>query len=264
MPPPAQGQMRAEPAVYRTSGLRATVFSFVFLLLLPFFASLPAMIFMRAQHGRWESTAGLLVLAVAFGILMLLVLVELMYSIRTKIDVGESAVSLTLPTGRALVPMLSYRSHTVPYGDIKAIEARREIYGGALAPVLLRGARLVLKDDRKIQLGYINEANVDPAFPVGEIAERIATRAGLVVEDRGAVRRNMASKMMGFRSVDDGGPSIDEQTIADLNRRHSHVVVALVAALVLLVGAGIASDLLSSEEAAVVSQPAAKDTPKKK
>lgn len=251
-------------AQYRSSVARATIFSFVFLILLPFFASLPAMIYMRAASGRWDAMPGIAILAIGFAALMFLVLVEVLFSIRARIEVGEKAVRLTLPAGRALMPMLRYQRHEIPYADIKAVETRREIYGGSLAPVLMRGARILTKDGRSIPLGYVNEANVDPTFPYAAIADQIATRAGLQVVDRGAVRRNVTNKMMGFKSLDDGGGSIDEATIADLNRRHAHVVIVLVAALVVLVGIGIAGDLMAPTDQ-VVSQPQSKDAaPKKK
>lgn len=248
---------------YRVSRARATAFSFVFLLLLPFFASLPAMIAMRTASGRWDSTLGLAILAVGFAVLMFLVLVELLFSIRTRIEIGDSAVRMTLPAGRGLMPMLRYVRHEVPYDAIKAVESRREIYGGTLAPVMLRGARVLTKDGRAIQLGYVNEANVDPAFPYDDIARQIAARASLQVIDRGNVRRNVASKMMGFRTPDDGSGPIDEATVAELNRRHAHVVIALVAGLVVLVGLGVVGDLRAPPDP-VVSQPPAKDAPKKK
>lgn len=248
---------------YRSSVARATTFSFVFLLLLPFFASLPAMIVMRVMSGRWDSTLGLAILAIGFATLMLLVLVELLFSVRARIDLGDTAVRMTLPAGRGLMPMLRYQRHEIPYSDIKSIESRREIYGGTLAPVLMRGARILTKDGRTIQLGYINESNVDPTFPYAEIAEQIAARAGMQVIDRGAVHRNVANKMMGIRTLDNGGGPIDEQTIADLNRRHAHVVIVLVSGLVLLVGIGVAGDLMTEPDP-VTSQPPAKTAPPKK
>ena len=45
--------------------------------------------------------------------------------------------------------------------------------------MLLQGARLVLKDDSAVKLGYVSEANSDPCFPYPEIAQQIAERAGL-------------------------------------------------------------------------------------
>lgn len=244
---------------YRASVARATAFSFIFLILLPFFASLPVMIGMRAMAGRWDSTIGLAILAVGFAVLMFLVFVEMLFSIRARVDIGQDSVRMTLPAGRGLVPMLQYRRHDIPYADIKAIEVRREVYGGSLAPVLLRGARILTKDGAAVQLGYLNEANVDPAFPFGEIADQIADRAGLQVIDRGAVRRNVAHKMMGVRALDDGNGAIDEASIAALNARHTRVVTVLIGALVVLVGIGIIGDLRTPADPVAI-QPAVKKT----
>ena len=82
------------------------------------------------------------------------------------------------------MPKLFYKTHTIPYSDIEAVETRRELYGGIIAPVMLRGARIVTKGGQKIPLGYVSEANTDPALPVPEIAAEIARRAGLEVIDR--------------------------------------------------------------------------------
>lgn len=251
---PGSQRTESDRRHYRVGGARATMFSFIFLILLPFFVSLPAMIVMRIMSGRWDSTLGLAIVAIGFGTIMVLVVAELLFSIRARIDIGDMAVKMTLPSGRGLVPMMRYVRHEIPYSDIKAIESRREVYGGTLAPVLMRGARIITKDGRSIQLGYLNDANVDPAFPYAEIADQIAARAGLQVIDRGAVRRNVANKMMGIRTMDEGGGSIEETTIADLNRRHAHVIVVLVAGLVLLVGVGIVGDLMTETDP-VASQP---------
>lgn len=242
---------------YGASRGRATAFSFIFLILLPFFVSLPAMLFMRAKSGHWDSSLGLVVFGLGFAAIMLLVLSELLFSIRAHIDLGDKSVRMTLPTGRGLLPMLRYQRHDIPYADIVGVETRREIYGGALTPVMMRGARIVTRDGGAIQLGYLNEANVDPAFPYAEIADAIAARAGVTVADRGAVRRKVANKMMGIRAVDDGSGAIEEDGIADLNRRHARVVTALVAGLVLLVGVGIVGDLMSPADP-VAGQPQAK------
>ncbi len=260
---PASTPTGDDRTLYRSGSGRATIFSFVFLLLLPFFASLPVMISMRIASGHYDSTLGLAVLALGFAAIMLLVLAELLFSIRARIALGETAVKLTLPSGRGLVPMLRYHSHEIPYSEIVAVETRREIYGGALAPVMLRGARIVTKKDGNVQLGYLNEANVDPAFPYAEIASKIAKRASIEVNDRGAVHRKVTNKFMGLQGLGEGASGIDEATIADLNRRHAHVVYALIACLVLLVGAGIVTDLLADKDP-VAYQSAPASPPKKK
>ena len=106
---------------------------------------------------------------------------------------------MTLPSGRGPTPIVRYRTHDIPYDQIKAVETRREIYGGSVAPVLLQGARLVLKDDSAVKLGYVSEANSDPCFPYPEIAQQIAERAGLQVEHEGNVRRSLQKKYFGLK-----------------------------------------------------------------
>src|SRR5690606_20446144 len=115
------------------------------------------------------------------------------------------------PAARGIaMPKFFYRTHEIPYSDIEAVETRREIYGGAIAPVMLRGARIVTKSGEKIPLGYVNEANVDPMMPVSEIASEIARRAGLGVVDHGTVRRQVHKKLRGIRATDDAASPITE------------------------------------------------------
>ncbi len=66
--------------IYRASSGRKTVFSFLFLILLPFFISLPAMFIMRLQNGLVSDAIGHAIMAVAFTLLMILILYELIFS----------------------------------------------------------------------------------------------------------------------------------------------------------------------------------------
>jgi hypothetical protein len=243
--------------VYHASGGRRVAFSAIFLLLLPFFASLGPMLWARVSQGHWLGTPGLVVLAIGFTAIMGLILVELLHSIRTRVELGEKAVRLTLPSGRGPTPKLMYRTHEVPYADIEAIETRRELYGGALAPVLLKGSRLMLKDGTAIPLGYVSEANVDPAFPFNEIAERIAARAGLNVTDRGTVRRSVQKKMLGIKAGEDDGATIEQAMLDELNRRHYRLVLGIIGGLVALIAVGIVMDIVSETAPPNVAAPAA-------
>lgn len=233
--------------VYQASTTRKTILSFVFLLLLPFFASLPAMMVQRVIHQLWPDMLGFSIFAAAFTLVMLLVAFELIHSIRARVIIGESAVRLTLPAARGIaMPKFFYRTHEIPYSDIEAVETRREIYGGAIAPVMLRGARIVTKSGEKIPLGYVNEANVDPMMPVSEIASEIARRAGLGVVDHGTVRRQVHKKLRGIRATDDAASPITEADIAALNRRHNNVMIGVCGVLFLLVSAGLLVDISKS------------------
>lgn len=231
--------------VYAAGGGRKFAFSFVFLLLLPFFVSLAPMLVWRISQGHWNGTFGLVVLAVAFTFIMFLLTIELMHSLMARIELGEKSVKMTLPSGRGPTPIVRYRTHEIAYDQIKAVETRREIYGGSIAPVLLQGARLILKDDSAVKLGYVNEANSDPCFPYPEIAQKIAERAGLTVEHKGNVRRSLQKKYFGMKKsffVPDDGV-VEEAEIEALNKSHRTWVMRLITLLVALVIGGIALDI---------------------
>jgi len=243
---PAGAATAAEQTVYAASGMRRVVFSFVFLLLLPFFVSLGPMLFWRVSQGHWNGTFGLLILAAGFGFIMFLVVVELMQSLRSRVEIGPASVKMTLPSGRGPTPILRYRSYDIPYDQIQAVETRREIYGGALAPVLLQGARLILKDGSTVKLGYVSEANTDPCFPFPAIAQQIARRAGLTVIDRGNVRRSVQKKYFGLKTglLSEPEGVVEQADIEALNAAHHRWVMWLVWLLAALVVGGIALDIM--------------------
>lgn len=238
-----------ERTVYGASGGRKTIFSFIFLILLPFFVSIPAMIFTRFQHGLMLDNWGFLVLALAFAALMFLVLIELIFSLRARVELLPEKVRMTLPAGRGPTPMLRYKSYEVPYDQVHTVETRREVYGGAMVPVLLKGARLITKDGTAVPLGYVSEANVDPAFPYPVIAKQIADRARLPLIDRGNVRRSVGAKFLGMKSNDpvaDAASMVDDNQLDALNQSHRNFVLGLIGVLIILIAIGIVDDL--SEE----------------
>ena len=237
---------KAEQTVYESGAGRKLAFSFIFLLLLPFFISLPPMFFWRLSQGQWLDTIGLMVLAAGFTFIMVLVIVELMHSLRARVELGEKSVKMTLPSGRGPTPVVRYATHDIPYDQIQAVETRREIYGGSVAPVLLKGARLILKDGSKVPLGYVSEANTDACLPFPEIARQIAERAGLSVNDRGNVRRSVQKKFFGFKKeiVDEEEGPVDEAEIEALNKSHHRWVMRLIGLLGVLVVLGIALDII--------------------
>jgi hypothetical protein len=243
--PQAAPAKKPERSVYAAGGGRKFAFAFVFLILLPFFISLPPMLFWRLSQGVWTGTFGLLVLAAGFTIIMFLLFIEVMHSLMTRIELGEKSVKLTLPAGRGPTPIVRYRSHDIPYDQIKAVETRREIYGGSVAPVLLQGARLVLKDDSAVKLGYVSEANSDPCFPYPEIAQKLAERAGLQVEHKGNVRRSLQKKYFGLKKefLAEAAGEVPEAEIEALNKSHHKWVMRIIGLLVGLMVVGIGLDI---------------------
>jgi hypothetical protein len=241
----AAPKKKPERTVYAAGGGRKFAFAFVFLILLPFFISLPPMLFWRLSQGVWTGTFGLLVLAAGFTVIMFLLFIEVMHSLMTRIELGENSVKMTLPAGRGPTPVVRYRSHDIPYDRIKAVETRREIYGGSMAPVLLQGARLVLKDDSAVKLGYVSEANSDPCFPYPEIAQKIAERASLQVEHKGNVRRSLQKKYFGLKKefLAEAAGEVPEAEIEALNKSHRKWVMRIIGLLVGLMVVGIALDI---------------------
>jgi hypothetical protein len=261
--------VKHERTVYAASGGRKTFFSFVFLILLPFYASIPAMIAMRVKSGLFFDAVGLGIMAVAFSILMFLIVVELLFSLMARVELGETSVKMMLPAGRGPTPMLRYKSYDVPYDQVQTVETRREIYGGSLVPVLLKGARIITKDGKSIPIGYVSEANVDPAFPYTEIAKKIADRTRLPLIDRGNVRRSFRRKFFGIKgSRVNEVDLVDESQIAELNKSHHNVVMGLIGALVVLIAIGIVDDFASEtpigQTAATASPISGKLAPQKK
>ena len=230
-----------KPVVYHMGGGRKTVLSLAFLILLPFFVSLPIMLGERLSAGLWVGTIGLMVFGLAFAFLMGLIFTQLLHSLRSRVELGDTSVKMTLPRGRGIAPV-RFIKREIPYTQIKAVETRKELYGGSLAPNLLGSSRIVTKDGESIRLGYAHEEDTDPPLPVQEIAADIAQRAGLAVSDMGAVHRSVSRRIMGIAATAEENAPLTAEQIASCNARHSKAMKALVAALVLLLGAGIASD----------------------
>lgn len=253
-----------EKTIYAATSGRKTFFSFLFLILLPFFTSLWPMFFMRIKAGLVGDAMGHAIMAVAFSILMFIVLIELVFSLRARIVLGEKELHLTLPAGRGPTPMLRYRSYDIPYDQIQTVETRREVYGGSVVPVMLKGARIITKGNETIPLGYVSEANLDPAFPYPEIAAKIAERARLPLIDRGSVWRSVRRKFLGWpkRGLIEAD-TVDETQIARLNESHRNVVVGLVGLLGVLMVIGIVEDFSSDLPVGQTSAPLVQTAPQK-
>jgi hypothetical protein len=264
-PPSAPNPANRECKVYCAGGGRRILLSFALLLLLPFFVSLPVMLYQRLAHGLIEDAAGLAVFGIFFAALMALVTVHLVHALRARVEIGERAAKVCLPRHVGAIPTLRYAKGEIAYDQIAAVESRRELYGNVLAPVLVRGARVIGKDGRTLSLGYVNETETDATFPVVDMADEIARRAGIAVTDRGNVRRMLTKKMLGIAGGDADRLELSGDDIAGIERRHRRAVLALVAVLVLLLAGGIARDVLDAdidrgEQAASRTQEAAAPT----
>jgi len=236
----------SEPVVYQAGGFRKVILAFAFLLLLPFFVSLPVMLYQRLAKGTLADTWGLIVLAVGFTLIMLFLLFELIYSIRARIMLGERGIRLSVPAGRFGMPALVYRQAEIPYADISSVETRCEIYGGSIAPVLMRQVRLVTKSGEQHSLGYVSEADTDPLFPLKEIAERLCRNCGVQLVERESVRRPTRRLFMGLADESANVPVTSDMVTA-LNRNHNRFMLGLVGLMAALLTAGIIIDFSTGD-----------------
>jgi hypothetical protein len=242
-----------ERTVYEAGFGRKAFLSLAFLILLPFFASLPAMLVSRLVHGLWFDTIGLMVFSATFAALMALLAVQLYHSLRSRVELGETAVRVTLPQGSGATPMLRFADAEVPYDQIQAVETRCVLFGRTFAPVLLRATRIVTKDGRHIRLGNVNEDNVDQALPFPEIGAKIAERAGVGIVDGGMVRRSIERRVLGFigrKTTLENSPPVTDTEMAEINSRHSRSMRYVVIAMAVLVVGGIAIDVFTAPKTA--------------
>ena len=242
----------AERRLYEAGSGRKLFLSLAFLILLPFYASLPAMLARRLVHGLWFDTIGLIIFSALFTGLMALLGVQLYLSLRSRVQLGDTAVRITLPQGGAgagATPLLHFFNKEIPYDKIAAVETREVLFGNAMAPVLLRSTRLALKNGEHVRLGSVNEDNIDAALPFPEIGAKIAQRAGVQVVDAGTVRRSVEKpvlKFFGRKSPPEASPPLTDIEKAEINSRHVRSMKYLVAGMAALVVAGIAIDVFTA------------------
>jgi hypothetical protein len=245
----APAPLARDRTVYEAGAGRKTALSLAFLILLPFYASLPAMLARRLVHGLWLDTIGLIIFSALFTGLMALLGVQLYLALRSRVEFGETAVRITLPQSAGATPMIHFLNKEIPYDKIAAVETRSVLFGNAMAPVLLRATRLLLKNGEHVRLGNVNEDNVDAALPFPEIGAKIAQRAGVDVVDAGTVRRSIEKpilKFFGRKTPAEASPPLTDIEKAEINSRHSRAMKRLIVGMALLVVIGIAVDVFTA------------------
>jgi len=241
----AQAQQRRDRTDYGVSALRQTFFALCLLALTPFAIGLTVMIGRRAGDGLWYDLPALGVLAVGLGAVMTMLMLELLFCVRSRLVLGKMAVRFTLPKNGAAVPLWSYASHDIPYHTIRGVELRREVFGGKIAPVLLRGLVIKTKDNKEIVAGHTQEGFDDPAFPYAIIGEQIAARAAVpFVDQRTIWLRSRADRALEYISQYDTETYILDPAEAErLNTAHRRIMLGLCSALAAIVLLGLLAEL---------------------
>jgi hypothetical protein len=240
---------KPERTVYEAGAGRKFFLALAFLILLPFYASLPAMLIQRLMHGLWFDTIGLMVFSAIFTAVMALLGVQLYHAIRSRVEFGDTSVKITVPQGSGATPMLRFVNREVPYDQIQAVETRCVLFGNAMAPVLLRATRLLTKDGQHVRLGNVNEDNVDQALPFPEIGHKLAQRAGCEVVDGGMVRRSIERRILGLlgrKTAIEESAALTDTELAEVKSRHTRAIRYLIIIMAVLVVAGIAVDIFTA------------------
>ena len=198
--------------VYKASGGRKAVLTVIVLLLSPFFISMVPMVIWRLSHGLVGDAAYLAVIAVIYGLCLAFLVSMLVFSYRSRVQVGDNSVKLELPKWSSPTPGFKYVKTEVPYDKIDRIETRGEIYRTLGVPSLLRATTLVTKDGERLHLGYSHETNQDPALPVGDIASAIAKRAGIKVKEKAGIKLDTRNRVISRKAPawDDSPELTDE------------------------------------------------------
>jgi len=124
------------------------------------------------------------------------------------------------------------------------VELRREVFGAAILPVLMRNAVVRTRDNREISLGYTRDADDDAAYPLAEIAGEIARRSAVpLVDQRTVWRRSRAERALGYISeIDTQTYIIDQTDIDKINLSHRRLVLGLISVLATMIFLGIFAD----------------------
>lgn len=236
---------------YVTSGWRQGVFALALLIELPFLLGALHMLLRRVLDGIWIDVPGLLIIALGLVAVAAMLSMELIYSVRARVKFGRSALSFTLPRNGGPTPLLRYTRADIPYHAIKSVELRSEVFGGKLAPVMLRGLVVRTKDNREYVLGHTRDDFCDPAFPFAEIGHRLAQRAALQLLDQRTVwRRTRKERSLGYISeFDTNSYLMDDAQTGQLNTGHRRLMLGLASALAALVLLGLLADFAAADPA---------------
>ena len=195
--------------IFEASRGRKIILITVFTLLVPFFISLPFMIFLRLSKGFYYDAAILFLFAILFAIWMVFLGAHILSSLKTRIQLNEQDAVLLVPNWRGPLPLLPYKTISLTYENVKSVESRSEIYREAIIPVLMRSCSIVTQDGERHILGYTKEKATDPAFPFSEISHEIALRAGLPLSERGTIHAGGQ-----YLAAIKGPPSWDKQPLS--------------------------------------------------
>lgn len=244
-----------ERTFYAVGGGKRALLALAFLCLLPFVISVPVMIYQRLADGLVFDIWALAFFGLCLAAILVLLALQLMYAVRSRVVLGERAFTFTLPRGHGPAPTLHYARQTLGYAEIAEVELRREVFGGSVMPVILQGAHIITKKGIDIPLGYVSETNADNDFPFATIAHQIAGRANVPLLEEPGLWRTLHNKHQAAAAGLIAGDSqvVEAAEMARLNRNHRRFGLAIVNVVVALLLVGIAMDVTGAHRPPVAA-----------
>ena len=220
-----------------------------FLILLPFYASLPAMLARRLVHGLWFDTIGLIIFSALFTGLMVLLGVQLYLSLRSRVELGDTAVQDHAAAGAAgATPMLHFVNTRDPLRqDRRRRDARSAVRQGQ-APVLLRATRLGSRTASTCGSATSTRTTSTRRCPSRRSAPRSpsAPASRSWMPGRCAARSRSRCSSSSAARRPEASPPLTDVEKAEINSRHVRAMKYLVAGMAALVVAGIAIDVFTA------------------
>lgn len=203
------GVQPGEVVVYKPSRGLQTVLSVTFFLILLFMVNAIAGCLWLATHNLHTDSVIFFLMFIISSILLLYAGIFLFAASHSEAHIGPDRALLVLPNWRGPTPFFPYTEVEVAYKDLSGVETRGEIYRYLVLPVIVQSSCLVLKNGKRVTLGYVRETPDDPSMPFHTIAEMIAERAGVPLVHRGVVEGNA-----GLRALIQDEPGWDAPQLA--------------------------------------------------
>ncbi|MGH1351779.1 MAG: hypothetical protein ACRBBN_13385 [Methyloligellaceae bacterium] len=251
---PAQTAQQ-KPDTYKVSIGRQIVLWFTFLLFLPFFISMPIMIFMRIAHGQYTDTISLGLIFILSFIGIMFIILQILAAGRQRIEIHNDKVKLKLPTWRGPTPTGPVIKTELTYADITAIEKRGEIYALMGVLGLREVSSIITADGKRYVLGYVTENEADAPVPYNKVTQHLSEKTGKPILHKGAVDggTQIAAMFKGSPSWDT--EPLQAQDVNTIRKRARRITLALI--ILFLAGAlaalGLAlypeiADLLATQQ----------------
>lgn len=227
-------QSNATPEIYKVSIGRQVVLWITFLIFLPFFISMPIMMFMRIANGRITDTISLGAIFLVALVGVIFIVLQILAAGRQRIELNEDKITLKLPTWKGPTPLGPVVKADLNYSDVSAIEKRGELYALLGVLGLREVSSIITHDGKRYVLGYISENEADAPIPYDKITESLAQRTGKEVLHKGAVNGGTQVAAM-FK----GSPSwettpLNAEDVIKIRKRAQNFTLALLVLFILL------------------------------